>query len=276
MKKKQSKPTVEKKLHIKKVRPEDHLSIVAMGEDKKLEFEVTYAELTPEEEAELATKYSNAFLPIELIVQEFEGKEKAVSFAGHSSILEFIAINPEGVYKWEHIQLIKYKFDNGKMIHVIVALLPEGEKFNRRRGVRIDIDTRMELEQGDNKIEVIVRDLSYCGFSFTKVSEDSLDFTKAFLLNLIDYDPKSEKTYSVGRFAGKVHRQREDENGNMVYGCILAEKHAEYLQKYVAMKQMERISKKTEYKAVQKNSESQFWKEEVVDALNGLKVERNH
>ena len=274
MKREKKKLPTDKKLHISKVRPEDHISINAIGKNKKLEFEVTYAEITEQDKAEIEASYGDATLPIELIVHEVNGQEKPISFAGHSSALEFIAINPEGVYKWEHINLIKYTLSSGSMIHLIIALLPEGIKFNRRRGVRVNMDTRMEIEQDDKRIAVLVREMSYCGLSFINLSSREVDPSKPFVLNLIDIDEKKEKTFVVGKFYGKIQRQRVEEDGTVVYGCILAERHAEYLQKFIAMKQLENISGKKAYKGYQRNNSTQFWKEDAVDALEAIMKEK--
>ena len=89
----------------------------------------------------------------------------------------------------------------------------------------------MELEQENVKIPVLVREISYCGFSFINLSKSDVDIKKAFVLNLMERD--GDRAYSIGKFVGKVHRVQEVDGGKTVYGCILADKHAAALQKYI-------------------------------------------
>ena len=56
------------------------------------------------------------------------------------------------------------------------------------------------------------------------------------------------------------------DGGKTVYGCILADKHAAALQKYVAMKQLEFLNGK-KMKDIEKNSTSANWRAEMADAL---------
>ena len=259
--------TKKKVLHIDEVTPDNNITVSAMMGKKQIDLQALYADLTAAEKEALDSIYGKKYIPIELITEEVEGETLAVTFQKQNSQVEVVVVNPDGVFKFANIRILKFKFDDGKAIHVIHGLNPKGVPCNRRRGVRINLDTRMELEQENNKFIILVRDISYCGFSFVNLSKNDIDINKPFILNLMERD--GDKAFSMGRYVGKVQRQQEQEKGPTIYGCILAEKHAAALQKYIAMKQLEFLNGK-KLKDVEKNSDSDNWRAEVADALGEL------
>lgn len=258
------------KLHINDVKASDRITVIAMMDNKKIELPAKFAELTEEERGELSV-YGKNILAVEGIVQEKEKELYIVSFTGHVSVLESIVINEDGVFKFDYVQIKKHELKSGKVIHVIVAINPEGKRYNRRRGIRINLDTSMTIEQGEQKFVVLVRDMSYCGVGFVNLSPEEIDRKKPFILNLVEKD--EDKSFTVGKFIGKVHRVYEQENGSTTYGCIIAEKHAEFLQRYIALKQMEAINGKKAFNSLQKTSENENWRADVASALNELLTE---
>ena len=255
----------KQQLHISEVQPTDSISVTAMMGEKKVELSATYAELTEEQVEFLNVNYGNHYLPVELITQEVNGEEVPVSFDGQNSVLHVVVANPSGVYKYEHILIRKTTLPGDKTFHLINAISTIGIRFNRRRGVRVNIDSRMELEQGEEKFQILVREISYCGFSFINLSPNDVDTTRPFILHIIERD--DDKSFTIGKFIGKVHRVEEKEGSGTIYGCILAEKHANQLQRYIAMKQMEALTGKKAFVDIQKNSNSDRWRQEIADAL---------
>ncbi len=255
-----------KNIDITAITPDDNISVTALMDNKKVELGADYANISEEEKNDLVKRYGKNILPLALITKEVNGEQLTVSFSGQNSILQIVVVNKSGVFKWEHIKVKKHTFPDGRDIHVVVCLVPEGVKFNRRRGVRVSIDTRMEIEQEDNKYIVLVRDISYCGFSFINLTPGDFDTSKPFLLHLIERD--GDRSYTVGKFTGKVLREQEQENAPTIYGCILSEKYASKLQKYVAMKQMEFINGKKAYADIQLTSISEDWRAQVAEALS--------
>ncbi|MCR5581796.1 MAG: PilZ domain-containing protein [Pseudobutyrivibrio sp.] len=254
------------KILIEHIKPEDNVSVTALMDNKKVDIPVNVVDISEEEHNELISHFGNHVIPIDTITQVVNGEPLVVSFEGQSSLLQLINVNSKGVYKWEHLKIKKYTFKSGRTIHAISSLVPEGVKYNRRRGVRVNIDSRMEIEQDDTKYMVLVKDLSYCGFSFINLTPAEFDPSRVFLLHIIERD--GDKSYLVGKFIGKVLREQPSKEGPTVYGCILHDKHAAALQKYVAMKQMEKLNGKKAYTDLQKTSSSEYWKAEVAEALN--------
>ena len=255
----------KQQLHISDVKPTDSITITAMMGSKKVDIPATYAELTVEQIEFLNVNYGNHYLPVELITQEVDGEDVVLSFTEHNSALKVVVVNPDGVFKFENILIRKTTLPPDKTFHLINAVSTLGVRYNRRRGVRVNVDTRMELEQGDSKFIILVREISYCGFSFINLTKTDIDASRPFILKLIERD--GDKSFTVGKFIGKVHRVEEPENGNKIYGCVLAEKHEAQLQKYIAMKQMEALTGKKVFDDVQKISTSENWRQEVADAL---------
>lgn len=253
------------KMNITTISPDDNISVTALLDNKKVDLDVDYASISEDEMNQLIRKYGKLILPIELITTEFDGDNITVNFDSQNCLLKFIVVNQAGVFKWDHIKVKKHTFPSGKAVHVVISLVPEGVKYNRRRGVRVSIDTRMEIEQNDVKYMVLVRDISYCGFSFINLTPGDFNPAQPFLLHLIERD--GDRSFTVGKFVGKVLRTQEMDNLPTVYGCILSEKHAMQLQKYVAMKQMEFISGKKQYSEIQKTSNSQDWRALMAEAL---------
>ena len=255
----------KQQLHISEVRPDNNISVTALMDGKQVELGATYAQLNEEQLEFLNVNFGNHFLPLEPITHEVNGEEIPVSFEGHNSVLHVVVINPDGVFKFEHILIKKLTLKGDKIIHVINAISTIGIRYNRRRGVRVNLDTRMTLEQGEEKYPILVREISYCGFSFINLALNEIDVNRPFVLSLIERD--EDKAFTVGKFIGKVHRVEEVSGGSNIYGCILAEKHAGDLQKYIAMKQMEAITGKKLFKDIQKTSNSETWRSDIADAL---------
>ncbi len=263
----------EEKINISNITPDDNICVTALMDNKKLELPVQYANLSEEQSQLIHRIYGDKILPLELIVKEVNGEAHTVSFDSKNSILQFVVVNKQGVFKWDNIKVKKHSFQDGKSIHIITAVNPEGKKHNRRRGVRVSIDTRMTIEQNDVKYIVLVRDISYCGFSFINLSPDEFDPNMPFLLHLTERD--GDKSFLVGKFVGKVLRQQEQENSPTIYGCMLSGKHAGKLQKYVALKQVEFLSGKKQYAEIRKTSTSEDWKAEVAEALSESDTEQD-
>ncbi len=256
--------TKKKSLHINEVAPGNSITVTAIQGKKQLDIQAIYAELTEAEKKALDEIYGDKYIPIELITEEVDGETFSVNFMQQNSKVEVVAVHGDGVFKFSNVRILKFNFDDGKSIHLIHGLNPKGVPCNRRRGVRINLDTRMELEQDKERLPILVREISYCGFSFINLSKKDINLNNPFILNLMEHD--EGKTYSIGRFVGKVHRVQKVEGGHDIYGCILADKHAATLQKYIAMKQLEFLNGK-KMKSVEKNSNSDNWRAEIADAL---------
>ncbi len=262
----------KQQLHISEVKPTDSIAVTAMMDSKKVEISCTYAELTEEQTEFLNVNYGNHYLPVELITMEVNGEVVPVTFQGQNSVLQVVVVNPDGVFKFENILIRKTTLPGDKTFHLINAVSTLGIRYNRRRGVRVNVDTRMELEQGEEKFIILVREISYCGFSFINLSQKDVDPSRPFVLNLIERD--GDKSFSYGKFIGKVHRTEEVKGGSTIYGCVLADKHADQLQKYVAMKQLELLTgKKAFAEDIQKTSNSDRWRAEVADALGDTLID---
>ncbi len=255
----------KKELTISEVKPENSIEVTALMDNKQVDIPVTYANVTEEEVNTLTTIFGKNFIPIELIMHDVNGQSVPVSFEKQNSVLQIVVVSSNGVFKFKNVRIVKQEFKNGRVLHVIHVLTPKGIPYNRRRGVRVNIDTRMEIEQNDEKFQVLVREISYCGFSFINLSPNEFNEKQQFLLVLIERD--GDKHFTVGKFIGKVHRVEKAPNGANIYGCILHEKHAAKLQKYVAMKQLEFLNGKKAFFDIQKNSNGENWRADVADAL---------
>lgn len=258
-----------KEFLLSNIKKEYTLSIVARLKGKKIDLPLEYAELTDEEYEELTEKYGKEFLPLEPIVRQWEEKLLEISFKGHESVLELFVVTDEEVFQWVAVKVFRINLSTGRYINMITSSLKMGKKYNRRRGVRINIDTVMNLEQEGETFHVIVKDLSYCGVGFFELGEGMVKKGVPFILHLTEPGEDGEEKL-VCKLVGKVLHQRNDAGG-IFSGCILSTKHAAFLQKYVAMKQMEQISGKKRDFGISYHVISEDWKRERAERLNAYK-----
>ncbi|WP_028243906.1 PilZ domain-containing protein [Pseudobutyrivibrio ruminis] len=251
------------KINISDITREATLSVVGYLDNKKMELPTEYAILSEEEYAELEDKFTN-FLPLENILKMWQEKLQEVSFKGIVSKIDLIAILPQGVFHWEDVKIFKYLLKSGKSIHVVTVHNPIGEKYNRRRGIRIAIDRVMSIVQGENAYQVLVKDLSYCGVAIEEVNTTRLDANKAFVLMLTDKKADGED-YLVAKLTGRINNQKEKEDGTVVSGCILSADHAAELQRYIANKQIELIRGQRLGKELKKNVTGDNWQKKIIE-----------
>lgn len=253
-------------LTIQKIDAQVTLSIIANLDNKKIELPVKYSLVSENELASLKSVYGEDILPIDDIVKEWEEQIFKVTFRGRLSKIDLVAVDTEGVYRWGDIKIFKVKLATGRNIQLIKVNNPDGERFNRRRGVRVDLDRRMRIDVDTGAHTVLVKDLSYCGVSFVRPQGVEFPNGKQFLLHLTDFDSKGEQV-ELARLICKVINFREDK-GEPVYGCVISAKHSQYLQRYIAKKQMEEISGKREFVGYQRAVEGDDWQLKVAKALD--------
>ena len=255
------------KFYISDITQEATISVVATLDNKKIELPTKYAILNPDEQQELISKYDNKVVPLENILKMWQGNLKAINFKGTLSKLELLVITKDGcIYHWENVKIIKYTLATGKSIHVVISKRLEGEKYNRRRGIRINIDKVMDIEQGEEMHSVIVRDLSYCGVAFIEPLRLKLDLQKPFVLHLVDEDDEGNELV-IGKIHGYIINIKEDESAGVLYRCNIDAKHYAFLQKYIANKQIEAIRGRRLTKRVEKIMTGEYGQEDLAEAL---------
>lgn len=255
----------KKSLNIVEINSGTTLSVVANYNGKKLDLQAEYALVSEKEIAELKEAFGAHIVPVEEITLEQGGKSYTVSFDGHISHIQLVAVNRDGAFLWENVRVARTKLPSGHKIHVLILLNPDGQAFNRRRGVRINLDRNMEVQQDGQSYKVLVRDISYCGVGFYEALGTNLTVGEPFTLLLSEENRDGETI--LGKITGKILNQREAESGGVITGCVINAQHAEFLQKYIALKQIERISGKKQDMTLQKTVAGDNWKEKIVDAL---------
>jgi len=257
---------MSEKVYLSNIDDNAILSVYASADNKTVEINVKYTNLNDIELEDFVSKFSKNALPLEPILQMWEEKLMAVSFEGKKTGVELVAVLNSQVYRWKAIRIIKYKLPTGRDINVVLPTYFVGEKYNRRRGVRVPLDKLMSVEQDDSIYPVIVKDLSYCGVAVSELGTKNINPDKPFILRLVE-NVDGQDVF-VGNFVAKVVNQMEN-NGNTVYGCELASKHAGFLQKYIARKQMEILNGGRCIPRIQKiNNDEATWK---ADTANDLK-----
>lgn len=252
-----------KGLKITEITEKATISVMASFGNKKLELPTEYAFLNELEMKEVVAKYGEKILPLENVLQVWQEKLREVSFKGTVSKLDLIAVTSAGVYKWDNVKIYKYDFRSGRHIHVAVPITSEGIKYNRRRGVRINVDKIMDVEQGANMYSVIVRDISYCGVAFVEPLGAQLNPDERFVLHFTESTDKGDRL--VALLTGKINNRKDYDKGGVLNGCVLSPDHASFMQKYIATKQIEAIRGKKKPAALSKTKTGDYWKEELGD-----------
>ncbi|NEX00944.1 hypothetical protein SAMN04487829_0526 [Pseudobutyrivibrio sp. NOR37] len=260
---------ISKGLLLSNIKKDYTLSIVAKLKGKKVDLPLEYAELTDEEYEELTEKYGQEILPLEPIVSQWEKKLLEISFKGHESVLELFVVTNEEVFQWVAVKVFRINLSTGRYINMITSSLLYGKKYNRRRGVRINIDKVMNLEQEGETFHVIVKDLSYCGVGFFELGEGMVKKGVPFILHLTEPGENGEEKL-VCKLVGKILNQRND-SGGIFSGCILSTKHAAFLQRYIAMKQLEQISGRKQDFGITHNVIGENWKRDRAERLKASK-----
>ena len=219
------------------------VSIIADVGEQKIELPAERASLSPTEISQVRAKYGNNIFLIDDVLNKWQEKIKAAKIKGKITRLDFIAVTSFGVFKWDDIKLYKSKLESGRIIYVVVASEELGERYNRRRGIRINIDKVMDVEQMDNMYSIIVKDISYCGVAIVEPMGSQIDPDEYFLLHLIDYD-QDGNTRPVAEITAKIANQKENEDGSVFSGCAILADHASFLQQYIANKQREDLRAK--------------------------------
>ncbi|WP_176761836.1 PilZ domain-containing protein [Pseudobutyrivibrio sp. YE44] len=235
---------------------------------KKIELPAEYASLSEAEHKELFDKYGTRVVPIENILTHLQEKIVEVSFKGnHLSDTELLAVTSVGVFRWKNVKIFKVTLTTGKVIHIIFSAREDGEKFNRRRGVRLNLDKQMDIELNGERFKAVVRDISYCGMSFVKPEGLEIEPGMPIVLHLSELaDDEDDRV--VGAFEGKVLNKRIISSGAEVCGCVISAEHAAFLQRYIAIKQMERASGKRSEKTLTKVKTGEYWQNDLAEVLN--------
>ncbi|MBR4708069.1 MAG: hypothetical protein IKP29_08445 [Pseudobutyrivibrio sp.] len=219
------------------------VSVIADVGQQKIELPAERASLSTEELSLVKAKYGQNVFPLDDVINKWQEKIKAAKIKGKIGKLDFLVITSFGVFRWEDIKLYKFKLESGRLVYVVVAAEELGERYNRRRGIRIGIDKVMDVEQMDNMYSVIVKDISYCGVAILEPMGAQIDPDDYFLLHLIDYDQDGQ-THPVAEITAKIANQKVNEDGSVFSGCSILADHASFLQQYIANKQIEELRAK--------------------------------
>lgn len=241
------------------------LSVIAYVETKKIELPVEYAHITEVEMLEVRKRFGNLVLPLENVVKTWEERLLAASINERLKSLDLIAINGEAAYLWNNVKIYKTKLSNGRVINILKPIRVEGERFNRRKGVRIALNKTMLIQQEGKFYSVLVRDLSYCGLGFVVSGNSEIQTGSKFIFFLTEQKGDADKV--IGKFIGKIINNRELPNGDTFYGCVLSSEHAAFLQRYIARKQMEELSVTRNHLSTNQIVPSENLKEQYIDAL---------
>ena len=174
------------KLNIVYVTSAATISVMAYSGSRKIELPVEYANLSIEDQNKLDEKYAGKVLPLNSILDKWKSKLSAANFDGKFNKFDLIAMTSNGIFKWNDVKIYKSSMFEGREVYLVFPSNVLGEKYNRRQGVRINIDRVMDVEQDDFFYSVIVKDLSYCGVGIVEPLGAQINPEKSFTLHLTE------------------------------------------------------------------------------------------
>ena len=257
---------MDKTLDIEELNSEAMLSLMAIIEGKQVELPLTMAQLSGEEKAELQNRIKGSILALEVVMMEGAERPTIINFKNAAAEMTLYAVVGEDAYRWDNVRIGLLQLKTGRRVHVLKPVISAGQKHNRRKGLRLDMDITMEILQDGRKVNVLVQDISYCGLRILERGGSQLDKEQPFIVALID-DNKGERKPVINLDA-KIVRQKVFENGDVESGCIIAKGQQDFLQRYVAIKQMERIRGGVVYKTIARTDTTEDWKKNTAEKLS--------
>lgn len=167
-----------------------------------------------------------------LLIECVKHDGKTVNMTNRGNLLISITITAEPLpikFNGVEIDLIKYE---GEVYHRVRAT-KVGIEVNRRDNFRVFIGAsgKVRVNDSNDEIDIIVKDLSMNGFAF--VSSTNIEDERAKVT--IKYDEKG----SPITLHGKIVRKCEIEPRKILYGCRLT-KVPEGLNRYLSKKQVKK------------------------------------
>lgn len=169
-------------------------------------------------------------------------KDKLLTFTAKGILTDIIVNLPDSKpYIFRNMILNAMKKEDGTFCYGVLDNA-EGMALNRRGAFRCSIDCNAVLRIGTmhKTYDIIIRDVSLTGFSFTFCSsEDSCSVNQTVHCVLNDFLEETFEKFSFQLY-GIVVREVELENGKMIYGCKLTAT-VRGLDNYIAKKERLRL-----------------------------------
>lgn len=212
-------------------------------------------ELLPEQKVTLQVSVNGSILSFDTKVQEVSIKkqfilldpimqgDKGISFKGQGITVDLIvSYSDEKPHIFQDISILLQKKQDGKLCY-LVTCTQESMAFNRRENFRcyIGVPTFIQCGGSKNPHDVIIRDVSYTGFSVVCSPEVSLERGHVIHAHLRDRIEETSANYSFNLY-GLVSRMQVLPNGNVLYGCKLNGR-VPGLDQYIMAKERYRLRK---------------------------------
>lgn len=212
-------------------------------------------ELLPGQKVTLQVNVKGSILSFDTKVQETNTKKqfalldpimqgnKGISFKGQDITVDLIVPHDdEKPHIFQNIAILLQKKMDGSLCY-FVTCANESMIFNRRENFRCYVGLPTFIQCGTSKTphDVIIRDVSYTGFSVVCSPEVTLDKGQVIHAHLRDRIEEDFANYSFNLY-GLVSRTQTLPNGNVLYGCKLNGR-VPGLDQYIMTKERYRLKK---------------------------------
>jgi len=117
----------------------------------------------------------------------------------------------------------------------------------------------MVAYQDDDRLNVYVNDLSYCGVGLVEPDNNLIDMDRDLVIWMVD--PNNHK--QIGHIPVKPVRRAKLDNGKNITGCVIDSRYHGIMQKYIAGRQMERVQRYAANEGIKRFEEHGEWRESI-------------
>lgn len=170
-------------------------------------------------------------------------EEKVISFKGKNLIVDLlVSFEDNKPQLFKNISVALMKKGDGSLCYNF-ATIAESKPYNRRKSFRCFVGLKTSVQCGPNRAayDVIIKDVSYDGFSIVCPPEVNFSQDQVAHVLLTDYIEETAENFSFHLY-GLVVRIVELENNSILYGCRLNNK-VSGLENYIIKKERIRLKK---------------------------------
>lgn len=169
-----------------------------------------------------------------VLVKVLKDDDNILDFSSNSVKCSAIGIHETKLYQWLHVGLVKMKFADLGMVHLMVSN-DESKTFNRRSEYRLSLFCEADLHIKDvtGRFRCIVRDISAHGIGIM-VNTD-LEIDKQSVISIVF-------TYEETQFEvrARVIRKVHSNNNRVLVGCLIGGCNVD-LPKFINAEQSKRM-----------------------------------
>ena len=222
-------------MYVEELKAEDLVTIEATKGDNVIKIETSVVEVSSERDQERLDSIKEKIKTEHCtLVQVLKDNECIIDFSDKSVKCSAIGISDTKLYQWGRVALVKMKFLDLGMVHLMVSN-DESKSFNRRSEYRLSLTCEADLHIKDveGKFRCIVRDISAHGIGIMVNADMEID--RQSVISIVF-------TYEGTEFEvrARVIRKVHSNNNRVLVGCLIGGCNVD-LPKFINAEQSKRM-----------------------------------